>query len=502
MIPDPSVGDPTLLSVSEMYRADAAAMATGVSGERLMEAAGLAIAREIGSRWSGGRIAILCGPGNNGGDGFVIARLLHAEGWDVRLGLLGAVDSLKGDAALNADRWLRDCGGNVGPLSAALLEGASVVVDALFGAGLARPLDGAARSVVDAINAAGLPVVAVDVPSGLHGDTGAVLGGEEGAAVRAYVTVTFFRRKPGHLLLPGRLHCGDVVVADIGIPRAVLPEIGPQTWENCPALWLDAYPWPKLTGHKYGRGHAVVAGGAEMTGAARLAARAGLRMGAGLVTIAAPAAAMAIYRTVIGGILATAADEAAAFAEFLADRRRTAVLVGPGNGVHDGTRANVLAALATAKPCVLDADALTVFQDRPEALFRAIAGPCVLTPHDGEYARLFDAEGDRLARARAGAALSGAVLLLKGGDTVVAAPDGRAVINTNAPPELATAGAGDVLAGMLLGLLAQGMDAYAAACAAVWIHGAAAARFGPGLIADDLDSLLPPVLAELKQRTA
>ena len=502
MTPDPNLGDATLLSVSEMYRADAAAIAAGVSGERLMEAAGLAIAREIGRRWSGGRVAVLCGPGNNGGDGFVIARLLRAEGWDVRLGLLGAAAKLTGDAALNADRWTQECGGLIDPLSTQLLEGADVIVDALFGAGLVRPLEGTARKVVDAVNAAGLPVVAVDIPSGLHGDTGAVLGGDEDAAIRADVTVTFFRRKPGHLLLPGRLYCGDVVVADIGIPRAVLPEIGPKTFENGPDLWLDAYPWPKLTGHKYSRGHAVVAGGAEMTGAARLAARAGLRMGAGLVTIAAPTEAMAVYRSVIGGILTTAADDEASFAAFLADRRRNAVLVGPGNGVHDGTRANVLAALATGKACVLDADALTVFQDDPDSLFQAIADPCVLTPHDGEFARLFDAAGDRLTRARAAAERSGAVVLLKGGDTVVAAPDGRAVINTNAPAELATAGAGDVLAGMVLGLLAQGMSAFDAACAAVWCHGAAAARFGPGLIADDLDGLIPAVLLHLRELRA
>ncbi len=491
---------PVLLTVEEMYRADAAAMAGGVSGEALMEAAGLAIAREIGRRWSNGPISILCGPGNNGGDGFVIARLLRAEGWEVRLGLLGDADRLKGDAALNASRWREACGGEIHALTPDLVKDAELVVDALFGAGLARPLEGVAKETIQAVRRSGLPVVAVDVPSGVHGDSGAVLGGDAEGVAAAELTVTFCCRKPGHLLLPGRLYCGEVVTADIGIPPAVVTEIAPQTRENTPELWLDGYPWPRLAGHKYDRGHAVVCGGAEMTGAARLAARATLRAGAGLVTIAAPAAAMPVYRALIGGILTHAADAPADLADFLADRRKTAVLIGPGNGVDDRTRSNALAALASGKACVLDADALTVFQDDRAALFDAIGERCVLTPHDGEYARLFDHEGDRLSKARAAAGESGAVVVLKGGDTVVAAPDGRAAINTNAPAELATAGAGDVLAGLTLGLLAQDMDAYAAACAAVWIHGAAAAAFGPGLIADDLADGVPPVLADLKRQ--
>jgi len=500
-----------LLSVEEMYAADAAAAASGVPSGQQMEAAGGAIAREIVARWPARPVAVLCGPGNNGGDGFVAARQLRDAGWQVRLALLGSVERLKGDAAVSARRW-HEAGGAVEAMGPAVLEGAGLVVDALFGAGLARPLEGAAAETVAAL--AGMdappPLVAVDIPSGVHGNSGAVVGGAEAVAPWADLTVTFFRRKPGHLLLPGRLHCGELVTADIGIPEQVLEDIAPTTWENSPALWLGAYPWPRLAGHKYDRGHAVVAGGAEMTGAARLAARAALRVGAGLVTIAAPAAAIPIYATTIGGILTHGlaskpgrAGGPDGFAAFLDDRRKTAVLVGPGNGVIPATRAHVLAALAAGKACVLDADALTVFQEAPAALFKAIgaeATACVLTPHDGEYARIFEATGDRLTRARAAARASGAVVLLKGGDTVVAAPDGRAAININAPAELATAGAGDVLAGLVLGLLAQGMGAFAAACAAVWQHGAAASGIGPGLIADDLADALPPILRRLKGR--
>lgn len=487
VVSDPSV----LLSVRESYAADEAASAAGVPGDRLMEAAGRAVAREVGRRWSNGPVAVLCGPGNNGGDGFVAARYLQEEGWDVRLALLGSPDRLDGDAALNARRWTRDCGGKVAPLCPATLDGCEVAIDALFGAGLARPLEGKVRDTVAAT--AGLPVVSVDVPSGVHGDTGAVLG----VAPYATVTVTFFRRKPGHLLLPGRLHAGEVVVADIGIPEAVLDRVAPTVRENGPASWLDDFPWPRLDSHKYSRGQAVVRGGATMTGAARLAAPAALRMGAGLVTVTAPAAAIPIYATAIGGVLTHAADGTADFVRYLEDPRRTAILVGPGNGVDAGTREAALAALATGRAVVLDADALTVFRDSPQALFEAIRGPCVLTPHDGEYARLFRHEGDRLSRARAAARESGAVVVLKGGDTVVAAPDGRAAINANAPAWLATAGAGDVLSGMALGLLAQGMPAFEAAAAAVWCHGAAAAAFGPGLIADDLQRQIPVVLARL-----
>ena len=483
-------GASALLTVDEMYTADKAATDAGVAGETLMENAGGAIARAILERWTPRPVAILCGPGNNGGDGFVVARLLDEAGWPVTVALLGSVERLKGDAAAMAGRWR----GPVAPLGLAVLDGAELVVDGLFGAGLARPLDGVPRAVVEAIAARRLPSVAVDVPSGVHGDTGAVMG----AAAPAALTVTFFRRKPGHLLLPGRTLCGEVVVADIGIPEAALDDIGPTCCVNAPALWLTRYPWPAAGDHKYSRGHAVVAGGGvETTGAARLAARAALRVGAGLVTVAAPTDALPIYATTLEAVMTRVTADADAFADLITDPRKNAVLLGPGGGVTEETRAKTLAALAAGKACVLDADALTVFKNKPDELFMAISSPCLLTPHDGEYRRLFDVAGDKVACARAAAETSGAAVLSKGADTVIAAPDGRAAINDNAPPELATAGAGDVLAGLALGLMAQGMGAFDAGCAAAWLHGACATHVGPGLIAEDLSEALPAVLAAL-----
>ena len=483
--------DNVLLSVEEMSKADAAAIAGGVPGLDLMENAGTAIADEIRRRWQPRPVAVLCGPGNNGGDGFVAARLLAAAGWPVGVAQLGSRDALKGDAATNAERWT----GEVAPLDRAVLDGCGLVVDALFGAGLARPLEGAARAVVEAIAERKLDCVSVDVPSGVHGDTGQVLG----AAPQASVCVTFFRRKPGHLLLPGRTLAGDVVVADIGIADSVLTDIGPRTFVNGSRLWLERYPWAGAGANKYSRGHAVVVGGPEMPGAARLAALGARRIGAGLVTIAAPPEAFPIFAAGPPGTLVKPVADDAEFAEFLSDPRKKAVLVGPGAGVSDGTRRRALAALKAEKACVLDADALTVFRDDPETLFSAIAGPCLLTPHEGEFARLFPPGGDKLTRARDAARRSGAVVLLKGPDTVIAAADGRAVINADAPPELATAGSGDVLAGIALGLMVQGMEVFDAACAAAWIHGAAAAAFGPGLIAEDLLDVLPRVVRRLKE---
>jgi hydroxyethylthiazole kinase-like uncharacterized protein yjeF len=478
-----------LLSVAEMYRSDEAAIAAGVSGVELMEKAGAAVAAAIRARWQPRPVSILCGPGNNGGDGFVVARLLRDAGWPVRLAMMGDRAALKGDARINSDRW----DGGVEALSPTSVEDAALVVDALFGAGLTRDLDGVAREALEA--AAAIPLVAVDVPSGLHGDTGQVMG----FAPQAELTVTFFRRKPGHLLLPGRSLCGEVVVAGIGTPASVLDDIAPRQAANGKPLWRAAFPWPKLTDHKYRRGHAVVTGGRNMTGAARLAARAAQRIGAGMVTLAVPNDATVVYKIAMNSALVHPFLDTHGFSEFIREPRVTAILVGPGNEVNVGTRERALAALRTGKGVVLDADALTAFEPAPELLFEAVSGPSVLTPHDGEFARLFSTEGDKLTRVRRAAAQSGAVVVLKGADTVIAAPDGRAAINENAPPDLATGGSGDVLAGMLTGLLAQRVPSFEAACAAAWLHGDAAAAFGPGLIADDLIDTLPAVLRRLKE---
>ncbi len=490
-----------LLSPEEMAKADRLAMEGGVPGATLMENAGRAVAEELSRRYpDAGVVAVLCGPGNNGGDGFVAARHLMEKGYKVRLGFDGDAARLPQDAAAMAKRFA----GARAPLHSDILSGADVVVDALFGAGLARPIEGKLAALIDSVNASGLPVVAVDVPSGIDGTTGKM----RGAAIHAAATVTFFRLKPGHFLLPGRSHCGDIRLADIGIPESVLAKISPKTFANEPALWLAQFPWPKDEGHKYARGHALVMSGpVYSTGAARLGARGALRIGAGLVTVASPRDAIAVNAAQLTAVMVREADDARGLEALLADRRRNAVLIGPGIEVGERTKAMVLAALGSDAAVVLDADALTSFAGDPAQLFAAIGArpaPVVLTPHDGEFARLFAdlVSAPKLERARKAAARSRAVLLLKGADTVVAAPDGTASINATTSAWLATAGTGDVLAGMVLGLLAQGMPGFAGASAAVWLHGAAAKVFGPGLIAEDLPEMLPPVLRALQKSAA
>jgi ADP-dependent NAD(P)H-hydrate dehydratase / NAD(P)H-hydrate epimerase len=486
----PVGGDGRLLTIAEMAAADAAAIAAGVPGIVLMENAGAAVARAIAERFAPRPALVLCGPGNNGGDGFVAARHLASRGWPVQVALLGARERLRGDAAQAAGAWH----GAVLPLDPALVPGAQLVADGLFGAGLARPLDGAARDAIEAVGRADVPVVAIDIPSGVHGDTGTVLG----AAPRAALTVTFHRAKPGHFLLPGRDHVGELVVADIGIPEGAIDASG-RLFANHPARWRPLLPRRSSASHKYAHGHALVLGGGmASSGAARMAARAALRAGAGLVSVVCPQDALLVYATQLTAVMVAPFADDGQFAQILADPRRNGMLLGPGAGSGEVLRRRVLSVLGAKKACVLDADALTSFQDQPHALFDAIASACVLTPHDGEYARLFEHQGDRLTRARAAAAQSGAVMVLKGSDTVIAAADGRAFIQPDAPPALATAGSGDVLAGIVLGLLVQGMPAFEAAAAAVWLHARAGCLVGTGLIAEDLPEALPAALAELE----
>ena len=477
-----------LLAVGQMGEADRLTVAAGMPATTLMENAGKSVADAIKQRWSARHTTILCGPGNNGGDGFVTARHLVMAGWTVRLALLGSPEHLMGEARYHASLWQ----GTVESLTPAVLEGAELVVDAIFGAGLSRALEGPAAETLAAAGAKRLPIVSIDVPSGLMGDTGATLG-----AVKANLTVTFFRKKPGHLLLPGRLLCGEVLVTDIGTPSNILEKISPNTFENDPVLWLADLPCPRDGGNKYTRGHALISGGYPLTGAARMAARAAARVGVGLTTIAVSEIAFPIYASALTSIMVQPIATPDDFTRLLSDRRISGLLIGPGAGVSDATKARALAMLGTGRPTLLDADAITSFQDDHDALDRAIVGACVITPHEGEFRRLFDPRGDKLTRTRTAARRSGAVIVLKGTDTVIASPDGRAIINANAPPTLATAGSGDVLSGIILGLLAQGMDPFIAAAAAVWLHGAMATAFGPGLMAEDLPDLLPSVLQRL-----
>ncbi len=488
-----------LLTPAEMAEADRRTIAAGTPGSALMERAGRAVADRMAARHPlGTRIAVACGPGNNGGDGFVAARILRERGYRVRVLLLGSREALKGDAAAAAKLWPEP----VERISAAALADAGVIVDALFGAGLARNLEGEAKVAVETVVAAKVPIVAVDLPSGIDGATGKV----RGAAVKAAETVTFCRRKPGLLLLPGRLHAGQIEIADIGISDATVAAIKPKTFANEPVLWRHLFPVPRLDGHKYDRGHAlVVSGPAHATGAARLAGRAALRAGAGLVTVAAPRAAIPVLAASLTAVMVRETNGAKGLAKLLSDRRINVVLLGLGEGVGKSTRDAVAAAAKAGRTLVLDADALSSFSESLESLARTLSSTAaaVVTPHAGEFTRLFKRESQilgaesKVERVRLSAARLGTVVLLKGADTVVAAPDGRAAVAANAPPWLATAGAGDVLAGYVAGLLAQGMPAFEAAAAAVWLHGECGREIGPGLIAEDLSEAMPRVLRRL-----
>jgi hydroxyethylthiazole kinase-like uncharacterized protein yjeF len=478
----------TLLTVQEMYAADAAAIELGITGITLMENAGRSVADAIAERWSARPTVVLTGPGNNGGDGFVVARLLKEKGWPVRLISLVSRDQFNGDARHHADLWTGDI-----ETPDAGIGDADLIVDALFGAGLTRDVDGVARTLLEA--GAGRVVIAIDVPSGVHGDTGQVLG----YAPEAAMTVTFFRRKPGHLLLPGRVHCGELVVTDIGIPESVLDEMDPQQMENGPELWAEILKWPKPTDHKYSRGHALVVGGPIMTGAARMSARAAQRGGAGAVTVAAPTDAQTVYKVTLESIMVAPYRDTSSLQEIVEAAKVSAILIGPGTGMVTSTRERACMVLRTGKPVVLDADAISIFEGASALLFQAVKGAVVLTPHEGEFARVFpDLQGGRLFRARAAAARSGCVVLLKGYDTVIASPDGRVAINSNAPADLATAGAGDVLSGIITALLSHGVPPFEAACAGAWIHAASAEAFGPGLIPEDLIAGIPAVLSALR----
>ena len=487
-----------ILTVAEMGEADRLAIQTGIPSLALMENAGRAVADAVDSEFPFAVVLVLCGPGNNGGDGYCAAAHLRQRGYEVRLASLARAEDLKGDAAEMAKRWR----GPVATLSRELFSGVTLIIDALFGAGLSRPLAGAAAEMVRAANQSGVPILAVDVPSGLHGDIGKPLEGDEGVCVKAAKTITFFRKKPGHVVLPGRMSCGEVRVADIGIPQTVLKAIAPRTFENSPALWGPHFPKLHADTHKYRRGHAVVVSGPmHAAGAARLAARGALRAGAGLVSVASPLDAVAINAAHLTAIMVKPFDGAKGLSALLSDKRFNAVAIGPGCGVGTNTQDLVAAVLASGAAAVLDADAITSYADDPSALFRQLHPKSVLTPHEGEFERVFPElltkAPSRLNAAREAAQRAGCAVLLKGPDTVVAAPDGRAAINVNAPPWLATAGAGDVLSGMIAGLMAQGMEAFDAANAAAWLHGEAANRFSVGLIAEDIPEQLPPILRAL-----
>jgi len=472
-----------ILTVAETARADKAAIAAGTPGSVLMERAGAAVADAVCARFRAQPTIVACGPGNNGGDGYVVARLLKSRGWPVEVRALAAPASADAKAA----RALWE--GVVEPLDGDI--GGGLVVDALFGAGLTRPLEGPAAVAVQRMAQASQRVVAVDLPSGVAGDTGKPLG----PSASAGLTVTFHSKKPAHVLEPGRGRCGEVVVADIGLGVTTSRLV-----ENGPELWLPRFPWPDAASHKHARGRLIVVSGeAWNTGAARLASRGALRIGAGLVTIFSPPDALLPNAAHLEAVMLRPFETDLELEQGAA--HVDAAVIGPAAGVTESTLLSVLALARTGAALVLDADAISVFRDDPEELFSVLDRDDVLTPHPGEFERLFPGllggAPERITAARRAAERAGAVMLLKGSDTVIAAPDGRAAVNVNGSPWLATAGSGDVLAGFIGGLIAQGMDSFEAACAGAFIHAECADLHGPGLISEDLPGLAPGVLRRL-----
>ena len=505
--PPCAVRDGLVLSVAAATRSDSCAISAGVSGRQLMDRAGLAIAHRVldGMVAPDWPVQILVGPGNNGGDGYIAARYLAEAGIRPQLLALHGRTPVHGDGEEAAQRWLAS-GGAIGHARPDHLADTGIVIDALFGAGLNRALQDEPGELIAALAARAetrrLRVIAADLPSGVSGDSGDLLG----TVARAEISVTFSRPKAGHLLYPGRERCGKLFVADIGIPDSCLPSgglAGPaMLFENMPDLWVKSMRMPRWDDHKYRRGVVLILGGAEMTGAARLAAQAARRVGAGLVRLAVPERVEAIYRADRPGLL-VAALERECWSLLLADRRVGSVLLGPGAGRDDTLVKELYAAIRESpEDCrvVLDGDALTCLTATELAqLIAETKREVVITPHDGEYAALCrdvggDCGPDRLCRARWLAELSGATVILKGPDTVIADAKGRAIIETRAPATLATAGSGDVLAGLCAGLLAQGMATLEAAACAVWLHSQAACMMGHGLIAEDLPEQIPKIL--------
>jgi len=486
-----------ILSVDGHRTADSTAVANGIRVIDLMESAGEAVAKEIILGWSARKSVILCGPGNNGGDGFVVARLLANAGWPVTIALLVEADTYRGDAAEMLTRW----DGPVISMSDVSPSGFNLFVDAIFGAGLSRPLDDEALRLARDLVEVDVPIVSIDVPSGVQGDTGRY----KDIAIRADLTVTFHCLKPAHCLQPGRASCGEIVLADIGIPGSRRVDQKTVGELNTPALWPQLPGGHSVDTHKHRKGRlCVVSGGATSTGAARLAAMSGLRSGAGLVTLLSPPAAIQVNAMNATAIMLKRFEDAEGLIDALDDRRATATVIGPGGGVGEDMRQMVVAATSRDGALILDADALTSFEDDPEHLFQHLRLDDVLTPHEGEFARLFPdlmaSETNKIERAQVAAKQAGCVVVYKGADTVIASPDGRNRVNVHASKALATAGSGDVLAGMIGAFLAQGKDSFDAASAAVWLHGEAGIRLGEGLICEDLPEILPAIFSDIERQ--
>jgi len=484
-----------ILSTHQMKLAEQASCKGKITSFVLMQRAGKAVAEGIISKYTKQPVLVLCGLGNNGGDGFIAAATLKKKNWPVTVACAVDIHDLQGDASRAAEAWV----GDVISFSDLELPDEGLIIDAVFGTGLSRPVDGQIYKTLISLRETDCPIISIDVPSGTNADTGDC----QECTPQAELTITFQWKKPAHLLLPARVASGEVSVVDIGITEDALINIEPFMLENSPALsWGETDFEKPIYAHKYHHGHAVILGGRTMTGAASLAAVAAMRMGAGLVTIVAPAETSIIHQLHNPSLLVEPIGELARFKEHIKDSRRNAVLIGCGAGTENVSALKKVVfdsiQFAPQKICVLDADALSVFSDDPKPLMGALGANCILTPHEGEFSRIFpDIRGSKTERAFAAAKRSGAIIVLKGADTVIASPDARLVINSNGLGWLATAGTGDVLAGMIVGLAARGLlDPFDIACAAVWMHGRASECAGSGMISSDLERFIPAVWKE------
>lgn len=500
---------PLLLDASAMQAADRSAVDQGVDSFQLMHNAAQGICNHvismIGAADEDARILVLAGPGNNGGDGLVAGALLRDSGYVVSVVCLCPLSTGQSDAAKAATMWGSEVLMLDQPMADEIsdaIDNATIIIDALFGAGLSRPLDEPVASLVQRVNLGQAKLIAVDVPSGLDGNSHLAFH----TCIAADSTVTFFRFKPAHVLYPGRALCGTKHLVQIGLTEQHVFSNESDCQFNCPAVFADALPRLPVTGHKFDRGHVLVRGGPiHATGAARLSANTALSSGAGLVTLATSTQTLPVNASHLTAVMLAVCDDESQWHMLLEDKRITISLLGPANGTDEATRVAVKLAIKAAKPCVLDADALSCWQGCAEEILPLLAegrAETVLTPHAGEFERLFantqaSAPVSKLHQAKQAAVISRSIVVFKGADTVVAAPDGRACINANAPPWLATAGAGDVLAGLIASLMAQGMPAFEAACAAVWLHGAAAVRLGYPLNAEQLVAAVGTELSEL-----
>jgi hydroxyethylthiazole kinase-like uncharacterized protein yjeF len=465
-----------ILSSTQMSKADSETIKSGIQGLFLMENAGKSVSDFIKSKYNKQKTLVLCGPGNNGGDGFVVARHLKESGWDVKISSLIDKNSYKNDALVMAKRW----NDFIIPFEEISVGDYSLIIDAIFGIGLSKEISGTIASVINEVNNKNIDTISIDIPSGIDSNNGAILG----TAFKSKYTITFARKKIGHTIYPGKDNCGEVIISDIGIKDNFIKS---NIFENTPELWINDFPFPKPQQHKYDRGHSIIVGGnVESAGAATLSAISALKTGSGLVTVACPPSALLVYASKLTAVMNKPIDSVNSFSSFIDDKRVTSVLIGPGNGVTKTTKEYVLEALKLKKNCVFDADALNVFQDKPEELFKSIYSDVILTPHEGEFHRLFALEGNKIDRAIQAAKISNCIIVLKGSDTIIAAPNGKVAVNTNAPASLATAGSGDCLAGIITALLANKVDAFKAACIGVWLHSESANLAGPGMTAEDI----------------